>query len=214
MSLAAANSQFGLRRLRWRRTYCRASTAPRWTLAVSHPMAESSWSSSRLVGRTLSSMREQCGDKRRTIQRRVLDVEVAHGENPGSLGEVGADLRPDLHPAIEGCSKKRKYCCRHLLVLQARIRLHQRGVAAEPLFKAVGCLDNIHCRPAGNDRTGPAKCQRGANSGTTRLRAQKEAAPAALGSRSTPVFSSCYSACEIRRIHIDESLQFIGEIVD
>jgi len=31
---------------------------------------------------------------------------------------------------------------------------------AKPLFKAVGCLDNIHCGPVGNNRTGLAKCQR------------------------------------------------------
>jgi hypothetical protein len=48
-------------------------------------------------------------------------------------------------------------------MFQAKIILHQLGVAAEPLFITLRCLDDIHLRSVGNDRTGSAKCQRGKN---------------------------------------------------
>ena len=65
----------------------------------------------------------------------------------GSLGKVGANLGPDLHPAIESRAEKGKHCFRHALVFQAEIGLHQPGVVAKPLFKPVGRLDDIHCGP-------------------------------------------------------------------
>ena len=89
-----------------------------------------------------------------TPRAKILDMQITNGENMGSLGQVGTNLRPNLHPAIEGCPKKRKNGFRHALMFQAKIGLHQLGVAAEPLFKAMRCLDNIHLRSVGNDRTG------------------------------------------------------------
>ena len=71
-------------------------------------------------------------------------MEIADGKNFGSLGKVGADLGPDLHPAVEGGAKKRKDCFRHALVFQAKIGLDQPGMAAEPFFEALRCLDDIH----------------------------------------------------------------------
>ena len=58
---------------------------------------------------------------------KILDVKIAYGENPGSLGRVGADLGPDLHPAIKGSAEKRKWRLRHVLVFQAKIRFYQRS---------------------------------------------------------------------------------------
>src|SRR5277367_284250 len=74
----------------------------------------------------------------------VLHVQVADGEDGWSVGGHGADFRPNLDPAIKSGPKERKCRPGHLLMLQAKIFLHQRNMLAKPFLETAGGLDDVH----------------------------------------------------------------------
>ena len=74
----------------------------------------------------------------------VFHVEIAHGQETGNAVQIGADLGPNLHPAIEGGAKKRENSGGHLLVFELQIGLDNADVLAQPLFIPSGCFDNVH----------------------------------------------------------------------
>src|SRR5580704_4694526 len=78
---------------------------------------------------------------------KILDVEIADGQQMRSFGDLGTDLGPDLYPAIERRSQEWKGGFGHALVLQAKIGFHERGVRTQPFFEVLCCLNDIHWRP-------------------------------------------------------------------
>src|ERR1700761_4451823 len=68
MAVAARNSHLAGRASRSLRTAAMACLLPRWILAVSRPIAFISLRSSLRCGNSVSSMREQCGARRRIAQ--------------------------------------------------------------------------------------------------------------------------------------------------
>src|SRR5205807_1373135 len=77
----------------------------------------------------------------------VFHVQIANGEDAGSLGEIGTDLRPDLHPAIIGGTQERKNRSLHAAVFEAQIWLDEVGVTAEPFLEAASRFDYVHSAP-------------------------------------------------------------------
>src|SRR5579872_4920858 len=74
----------------------------------------------------------------------ILDVEVAHCEHRGGRSQVGTDLRPELHPAIEGGSKESEWRLGHAFVLEAKIRFNDWDVVTQPFFETVCGFDDVH----------------------------------------------------------------------
>ncbi len=68
----------------------------------------------------------------------ILDVQVAHGQHPGRLVQVGAQIGPELHPAIESGAQERKCSFGHALVLQLEVGSDQLRMNAEPCFVLAG----------------------------------------------------------------------------
>ncbi len=62
----------------------------------------------------------------------ILDVKVANGENFWSLGKIGTDFRPELHPAVVGGAEEGKDFRLHALVLEAEIFFVETGALPEP----------------------------------------------------------------------------------
>ena len=79
----------------------------------------------------------------------IFDVKIADGEHLRGFSQVGADLRPDLRPAIVGGAKKGKDSSLHVGVLEVEILLDRWVRCAEPVFKLAGGFDDVHS--AGND---------------------------------------------------------------
>src|SRR5258707_14798162 len=58
-------------------------------------------------------------------------------------GQVWADERPPLGPAIKCGAKKREGRLGHVPVLQLHVGLHHADVATRPFFKVGGRTDNV-----------------------------------------------------------------------
>ncbi len=56
----------------------------------------------------------------------IFHVQVAHGQHPRSSCQVGTDLKPYLHPAVEGGAQKLKRILGHAGVLQRQIGRNYR----------------------------------------------------------------------------------------
>src|SRR5882724_529497 len=65
----------------------------------------------------------------------VLDVEIADGEHGRRSGEVMAEMRPELQPAIKRGAEKGECRAGHLLVLRLQVLLDDWKMIGEPLFK-------------------------------------------------------------------------------
>ena len=78
----------------------------------------------------------------------IFHVQVADRENARGFGEIGANLRPDLRPAVIGGAEKGKDLRLHAGVLEAEVLLDDGGAVAQPVFKLARGFDHVH---AGND---------------------------------------------------------------
>ena len=64
----------------------------------------------------------------------IFHMKITHAQDSRGLRQIGANLRPNLHPAIKGGPQKRKCRLCHALMLQAQVRLHNRCVRTEPVL--------------------------------------------------------------------------------
>ena len=79
----------------------------------------------------------------------ILDVQVADGENGGSLREVGADFRPKLNPAVESGAKEREGSFGHVGMFQGNVLANDGEAVREPALE-VGCgFKDVHAECAG-----------------------------------------------------------------
>src|SRR5436853_2844534 len=80
----------------------------------------------------------------------ILDVQVADGENGGSLREVGADFRPKLNPAVESGAKEREGSFGHVGMFQGNVLVNDGEAVREPALE-VGCgFKDVHAECAGD----------------------------------------------------------------
>jgi hypothetical protein len=73
-------------------------------------------------------------------------VEVANGQDSGSVTKVAAQFGPELGPAIERATKEKKRIFAHFLVLIAEVAFNDICTAAHPVFVALCGLDDVHVR--------------------------------------------------------------------
>ena len=78
-------------------------------------------------------------------------MQVADREDLRRLCQIGADLRPQLRPAVVGSAKKREKLGLHPLVFQAKVLLIDTGPLCQPGLKMARGFDDIH---GGNDSDG------------------------------------------------------------
>ncbi len=75
---------------------------------------------------------------------KVLDMQIAHGQDRRRTRRFRANLRPQLHPAIEGGAKEWKRALRHPLMFEAQIGVVERYARAQPsLVSLCGFLMSI-----------------------------------------------------------------------
>ncbi len=86
----------------------------------------------------------------------VFHVQIADRERARSLGEIGANLRPELRPAVVSGAQKHEQVSLHVGVFQAKVFLVDGSAQSEPVFEQAGSFDDVH---AGNDSGGGAGSQ-------------------------------------------------------
>ena len=74
----------------------------------------------------------------------IFNVQIADRQHLRSIGEIGTDLRPDLRPAVESGSQKRKYRRLHVEVFEAQVVLDQIRVMAQPILEVAGRFYDVH----------------------------------------------------------------------
>ena len=74
----------------------------------------------------------------------VLDMQVADAERRRGGGQLRADLRPALDPAVERRPQERERAFRHPLVLQLHVGGDERKPLAEPCLIGFGCFVDVH----------------------------------------------------------------------
>jgi hypothetical protein len=74
----------------------------------------------------------------------IFNVQIANREQMWSFGQIGADLGPDLRPAIVSGSQERKDSGFHIRVLEAEVFLGEVGAVGEPVFELTGGFDYVH----------------------------------------------------------------------
>ncbi len=74
----------------------------------------------------------------------IFNVKVTHCQNMRSLGEIRADLRPYLCPAIISGTQKGKDIGLHVGVFEAKVLLDDRSAARQPILEVSSCLDDVH----------------------------------------------------------------------
>src|SRR5580692_10528152 len=74
----------------------------------------------------------------------VLDMQVAHGEHTRAFRQLRTNLGPYLRPTVVRGPQERKDFGFHVLVFEAKVRLDDLGVVAEPVFKLARGFDDVH----------------------------------------------------------------------
>src|SRR5579862_2730327 len=81
----------------------------------------------------------------------IFDVQIADCKHMRGFGKVGQDFRPELYPAVISSAEKGKEFGLHALMLEAKIRLLNACMVAEPSFELARGFDDVH---GGNDSGG------------------------------------------------------------
>ena len=76
----------------------------------------------------------------------VLDVQVADSENRGSFGQLGANFRPELEPAVKRRAKEGKSGVGHVLMLQSNVLAHDGKAFCQPALEVGGRFEDVHLR--------------------------------------------------------------------
>jgi hypothetical protein len=71
-------------------------------------------------------------------------VEIADGEQIWHTPQVGANLVPNLQPAVERRAEERELGFRHAFVLQAQVGVDDLQMLREPLLILLRSLDDVH----------------------------------------------------------------------
>src|SRR5258708_35401038 len=80
----------------------------------------------------------------------VFHVQIAYCEELWRGGEFGANLGPDLRPAVKGCTQKRKHSRGHFLMFVAQILTDKLDAAGEPFLDVLCSFMNLHRRISSN----------------------------------------------------------------
>ena len=74
----------------------------------------------------------------------VLHMQVADSQYTRTCGQLRTNLGPHLRPTVIRGTQERKYRGFHILVFEAKVRLDDVGVVAEPVFKLTRGFDDVH----------------------------------------------------------------------
>jgi len=88
----------------------------------------------------------------------IFDVQIADGEHVRGLGEIGAELRPELRPAVVSGAEEHEDVGLHVGVFQAEVFLVDVSALGQPGFELAGGFDDVHW---GNDSGGEMGSQMG-----------------------------------------------------
>jgi len=86
-----------------------------------------------------------------TPRTKIFYVEIADGEDVRSFGEIGADLGPELRPAVVSGAKEGEKLRLHAGMFEAEVFLIDTSAQGQPCFKIARGFDDVH---AGNDSDG------------------------------------------------------------
>jgi len=75
---------------------------------------------------------------------KVFHMQVANRQDLWRLGKIGADLGPNLCPAIVRSSKEWEDLGLHAGVLQAQVFLNDIGAFCQPVFIPARSFDDVH----------------------------------------------------------------------
>jgi hypothetical protein len=73
----------------------------------------------------------------------IFDVKIADGEDVRSLGEVWADERPELQPAVERGAEKGECGFGHVLMFEGEVLLDDRKLYGEPALEVEGGVEDV-----------------------------------------------------------------------
>src|SRR6267142_1854189 len=80
----------------------------------------------------------------------VFDMQIAHTQYWRGLHQIGAKLRPELQPAIEGGAEKRECGFRHVLMLKREILANDRQLPCQPMFERISAIHRPICSISGS----------------------------------------------------------------
>src|SRR5262249_44083277 len=79
-----------------------------------------------------------------TPRSKVLDVDIANAQHASRARKFRADLRPQLHPPVEGGAQEGERAFSHPLMFQLQIDIEQGHSLPEPMFVRACRLPDIH----------------------------------------------------------------------
>ena len=89
----------------------------------------------------------------------ILDVQIAHSEDMGSIRKIRADLGPELRPAVVGGAEEREEFRLHTRVFDTQVFLIDMSTLGQPGFKVASGFDDVHA--ANNSVAGNGKSMAG-----------------------------------------------------